>query len=131
MDFKFGEKEERLREEVREFAKRELGSRVVISGLEEESSDDDWAFSMLMSKKLAQKGWLTMAWPKEYGGQGASYFEQHVYIDEASYWGIPGTTMGVSGIGWVGQSLMLFGNEEQVYSVNSCGRAGWGLVYCL
>jgi alkylation response protein AidB-like acyl-CoA dehydrogenase len=54
-----------------------------------------------------------MAWPKEYGGQGASYFEQHVYIDEASYWGIPGTTMGVSGIGWVGQSLMLFGNEEQ------------------
>ncbi len=113
MDFKFGEREEHLREEVREFAKKELRGRVVVSGLEEESDDDDWAFSMLMSKKLAQKGWLTMAWPKEYGGRGASYFEQHVYIDEASYWGIPGTTMGVSGIGWVGQSLMLFGNEEQ------------------
>jgi alkylation response protein AidB-like acyl-CoA dehydrogenase len=81
--------------------------------MEEESRDEDWQFTMQISKKLSQNGWLTMAWPKEYGGQDASHFEQHVYIDEASYWGIPGTTMGVSGIGWVGQSLMLFGSEEQ------------------
>jgi len=113
MDFKFGEKEERLREEVRKFARAEMKGRHIVSGLEEESRDEDWEFTMQMSRKLSQKGWLTMAWPKEYGGQGASPFEQHVYIDEASYWGIPGTTMGVSGIGWVGQSLMLFGSEEQ------------------
>ena len=113
MEFSFGEKEVRLRDEVRKFARAEMAGREIVSGLEEESRDEDWEFSMSMSKKLAQKGWLTMAWPKEYGGQGASFFEQHVYIDEASYWGIPGTTMGVSGIGWVGQSLMLFGSEEQ------------------
>jgi 3-oxocholest-4-en-26-oyl-CoA dehydrogenase alpha subunit len=113
MDFKFGEKEERLRGEVRDFAREEMKGRNVVSGLEEESLDEDWAFSLQMSKKLAQKGWLTMAWPKEYGGGAASAFEQYVYIDEASYWGIPGTTMGVGGIGWVGQSLMLFGSQEQ------------------
>jgi 3-oxocholest-4-en-26-oyl-CoA dehydrogenase alpha subunit len=113
MDFKFGEKEEKLRREIREFAISEMAGRDSISGMEEESRDEDWEFTMQMSKKLAQKGWLTMAWPREYGGREASYFEQHVYTDEASYWGIPGTTMGISGIGWVGQSLMLFGNEEQ------------------
>jgi len=113
MDFKFGEKEEKLRDEVRKFASSEMAGKQVVSGMEEESRDEDWEFSMQMSRKLAQKGWLTMAWPREYGGRGASFFEQHVYINEASYWGIPGTTMGVSGIGWVGQSLMIFGNEEQ------------------
>jgi 3-oxocholest-4-en-26-oyl-CoA dehydrogenase alpha subunit len=113
MEFRFGEKEEKLRGEVAKFARVEMAGRGIVSGLEEESRDEDWEFSMSISKKLAQKGWLTMAWPKEYGGQGASFFEQHVYIDEASYRGIPGTTMGVSGIGWVGQSLMLFGSEEQ------------------
>jgi len=113
MDFKFGEKEEKLRAEVRAFARSELSGRQVVSGLEEESRDEDWEFTMSISRKLAQKGWLTMAWPKEYGGQSASHLEQYVYIDEASYQGIPGTTMGVSGIGWVGQSLMLFGSEEQ------------------
>ncbi len=113
MEFRFGEKEEKLRDEVRKFARAELAGRGIVSGLEEESRDEDWEFSLSMSKKLAQKGWLTMAWPKEYGGQGASFFEQHVYIVEAGYCGIPGTTMGVSGIGWVGQSLMLFGSEEQ------------------
>jgi alkylation response protein AidB-like acyl-CoA dehydrogenase len=113
MDFKFAEKEERLREEIRRFARVELAGRNTIAGMEEESNDEDWEFAMSMSRKLARKGWLTMAWPKEYGGQGASYFEQHVYTDEASYWGIPGTSMGVSGIGWVGLSLMLFGSDEQ------------------
>lgn len=113
MDFEFSEKEEQLRREIREFARCEMAGRDIVTGLEEESRDEDWEFAMQMSKKLSQKGWLTMAWPKEYGGRNASFFEQHVYMDEASYWGIPGTTMGVSGIGWVGQSLMLFGNDEQ------------------
>jgi len=113
MEFRFSQKEEKLREDVRNFARAETAGREIVSGMEEESRDEDWGFAMSMSKKLAQKGWLTMAWPKEYGGQGASFFEQHVYIDEASYWGIPGTTMGVSGIGWVGPSLMIFGSEEQ------------------
>ena len=113
MDFEFSEKEEQLRREIREFARRELAGRDLITGLEEESLDEDWEFAMQMSKKLSQKGWLTMAWPKEYGGRDASFFEQHVYMDEASYRGIPGMTMGVSGIGWVGQSLMLFGSDEQ------------------
>ena len=113
MDFEFSKKEEQLRREIREFARRELAGRDLITGLEEESLDEDWEFAMQMSKKLSQKGWLTMAWPKEYGGRDASFFEQHVYMDEASYRGIPGMTMGVSGIGWVGQSLMLFGSDEQ------------------
>ncbi len=113
MDFKLGEKEEALRKGIREFAQKELPSECFCLLLEEESRDEDWKLAMSISKKLAQKGWLVMAWPKEYGGRGASYWEQMVYGEECGYWGIPGVAMGVSGVAWVGPSLMQFGNEEQ------------------
>jgi alkylation response protein AidB-like acyl-CoA dehydrogenase len=113
MDFQFSEKEEKLRKEIREFVKQELPPGYSGGTLEEEHSDEDWEFAMSISKKLAKKGWLTMSWPKEYGGMGASHFEQLVFAEEVGYWGIPGTTMGISGVAWVGPSLMMFGTEEQ------------------
>ena len=113
MDFKLGEKEEALREEIRQFALAEIPEDFLADALDEESRDEDWAFAMSISKKLARKGWLVMAWPKKYGGQEASYFEQMVLNMEAAYWGIPGLGMGISGTAWVGPSLMLFGSEEQ------------------
>ena len=113
MDFRLGEKEEALRKEIHKFAKEELPQNWFSVMLGEESEDEDWQFAMSMSKKLADRGWLTMAWPKEYGGQSASPWERLVYGAEVGYWGIPGTSMGVSGVGWVGPSLMLFGSEEQ------------------
>ncbi len=113
MDFKFGEKEEALRKEIRQFVREQLPPGWLMYALEEESSDQDWAFAMSVSKKLALKGWLTLSWPKKYGGKGASLWEQLVYREEAGYWGIPGTSMGVGGIDWVGPSIIHFGSDEQ------------------
>jgi alkylation response protein AidB-like acyl-CoA dehydrogenase len=114
MDFKLGEREEALRKEIRQFAQRELPRGwFTLLNLEEESRDEDWELSLAVAKKLAQKGWLVMAWPREYGGSGASYWEQLVYGEESGYWGMPGVSMGISGVAWVGPSLMSFGNEEQ------------------
>ena len=113
MHFQFGDKEEALRSEIREFVKQELPPGWILGPLTEDSQDEDWEFAMSISKKLSQKGWLTMAWPKEYGGMGASLWEQVVFREEAGYWGIPGITMGVGGVDWVGPSLILYGSEEQ------------------
>jgi alkylation response protein AidB-like acyl-CoA dehydrogenase len=110
MDFEFGEKEEKLRSEIRQFVKENIPSNQV--PYFEEHDDEEWDFSMLVAKKLAQKGWLTISWPKEYGGMGASEWERAVYLEEVGYWGIPGWMMGIGGIGWVGPSLMLYGSEE-------------------
>lgn len=112
MDFQFGEKEEALRKEIREFVKQELPPGWIRNALAEESTDEAWAFTLSISKKLSEQGWLTMAWPKEYGGMGASLWEQLVFREEAGYWGIPGVTMGVGGVDWVGPSLILYGSEE-------------------
>ncbi len=113
MDFLFGEKEEQLRTEIRAFVRDNLPKNYISRISEEEHSDEEWAFSMSISKKLAEKKWLCMHWPKEYGGLDASMWEMAVYKQEVGYWGIPGTLMGMGGVGWVGPSLMKFGTEKQ------------------
>jgi 3-oxocholest-4-en-26-oyl-CoA dehydrogenase alpha subunit len=114
MNFDLGPKAEHLREEVRRFALAEVeGKPYRTAMLEEESADEDWEFSLSISAKLAERGWLCMGWPKEYGGLGASYEEQFAYLETAGYYEIPGTGMGISGTGINGPSLMLFGNDEQ------------------
>ncbi|MBW2366885.1 MAG: acyl-CoA dehydrogenase family protein [Deltaproteobacteria bacterium] len=112
MDFMFDEKTEALRREVRRFAREELPTDHIIQ-TEEYASDNLWSMSMAISKKLAQKGWLTISWPREFGGMGASDWEQAAFKEEAGYWAIPGTNMGVGGTGWIGPTLMLMGTEEQ------------------
>lgn len=112
MDFRLGVKEKALIEEIARFAKQELPEDFVGTHLIDQEYPD-FEFEISMSRKLAQKGWLVMSWPKEYGGQGASLMEQTVYEMEISYWGIPGAWMGISGTQWVGPCLMLFGTEEQ------------------
>jgi len=112
MDFGLGEKELALKEEIRNFAEAELPldwrRSTLIDG-----ECRDFEFEISVSRKLSQKGWLVMSWPEEYGGRGASLFEQTVYEMEIAYWDIPGAWMGISGTQWVGPCLMMFGTEEQ------------------
>ena len=111
MDFSFTEKEEALKKEIAAFAKKELPPDWMSLGLFFEEQHFD--FSLTISKKLAEKGWLTMHWPEEYGGQDSPPTTNLVFNEETSYWGIPGVGMGAGGTSWVGPSLQFFGTEEQ------------------
>jgi alkylation response protein AidB-like acyl-CoA dehydrogenase len=112
MDFRVGEKELALKEEIRKFAQAELPPNLV-RNTAIDGEFRDFEFEISMSRKLAQRGWLVMSWPERYGGHGASLWEQTVYEMEIAYWGIPGAWMGISGTQWVGPCLMIFGTQEQ------------------
>ncbi len=113
MEFQFSREEEQFRSEIREFVKENIPPERYGHKYEEEHDDDAWEFALSIAGKLAEKKWLTISWPKEHGGMGASLYQQAVFKEEVGYWGIPGTTMGISGTTWVGPSLMLFGTDEQ------------------
>ena len=113
MEFRFSEEQELFRKEIRQFVEENIPYERFGHKYEEEHDDDAWDFAMSISKKLAEKKWLTISWPEEYGGLDAPFWKQAVFREEVGYWGIPGTTMGISGTSWVGPSLMLFGSEEQ------------------
>jgi alkylation response protein AidB-like acyl-CoA dehydrogenase len=95
MDFRFDADEEAFRQEVRAFIREEYPKA---------------AAGESFTKKLAEKGWLTMSWPKEYGGQAASHMRQLVYNEEMAYHRAPGQTMGTDR---VGPTIILFGTPEQ------------------
>lgn len=113
MNFRFDKRAELLREEIRAWVKENLPLSEASNPLAEGHADETWEFSMSISKKLAEKGWLTISWPSEYTGRETTVEERLVFGEESGYWGIPGLGMGVSGINWVGPSLMLYGSEEQ------------------
>ncbi len=74
-----------LRQEVREFlaAERASGGYVPMA--------DCWAsgFSAEFSRKLGQRGWLGMTWPRQYGGHERSFLERYVVTEEMLAAGAP------------------------------------------
>ncbi len=74
------------------------------------SSAEAWAFHRSMQKKLAEKGWLTMAWPKEWGGQDASIIEQQIFREVHAFHRAPGIA---AEINLFAPTLLMFGSDEQ------------------
>ncbi|MCS7275920.1 MAG: acyl-CoA dehydrogenase family protein [Dehalococcoidia bacterium] len=114
MEFRFSPEEEAFRQEVREFLRREWSEDAAGGGAESplgygggRGLDEIRRFQ----KKLAQKGWLTLAWPKEYGGMGASVMKQVIFNEEMAYHRAP-QQLGV-GPDRVGPTIILYGTEEQ------------------
>lgn len=108
MEFRFTLEEEAFRDELREFLTQELPPGWTGS-LDDE--DEDWDFTLKMRRRLAEKGWLTMAWPREYGGQGASHMKQVIFAEEMTYQRAPGRDG--FGIRMLAPTLMIHGTEEQ------------------
>jgi alkylation response protein AidB-like acyl-CoA dehydrogenase len=105
MDFRFSQEEEAFRQEVRDFLEDELTPE-----FRESLEGRSWSKEFTM--KMGAKGWLSMAWPKEYGGQGRSHMEQLIFNEEMARYKAP--------IEWHrrasqqhGFAIMLFGTEEQ------------------
>ncbi len=106
MDFRFTEEEEAFRQEVREFLKKEwtLGSVSI-------EDPEVFAEARRFEKKMAARGWRTMHWPKEYGGQGATHMMQIILREEMSYVGA--RILDGQGVHMIGPCMMVHGTEEQ------------------
>jgi alkylation response protein AidB-like acyl-CoA dehydrogenase len=106
MDFRFSEEEEDFRKEVREFLRKEW----TLTDYDLDNPEH-WDAAKELEKKLGAKGWLCMAWAKEYGGLGASHMHQLVFQEEMAYARAP--ILNGQGVYMVGPCLMLQGTEEQ------------------
>ncbi len=74
--------------------------------------DQDFTQSMATwRKKVADKGWIAAAWPKEYGGGGLGVLEQFVMNREFAQRRIPHP--GGMGVMMAGPTIIAHGSEEQ------------------
>jgi alkylation response protein AidB-like acyl-CoA dehydrogenase len=117
MEFGFSRKEQTFRKEVEDFLKMELPSDWPQRsrhwpggyGTIELQDPQMLAIAKEFRLKLAKKGWLTIAWPKEHGGQAHSYMQQAIFEERMSYYRAPGA--GIA-IGIAGPTILRFGTEE-------------------
>jgi len=116
VDFQFTEEQERFRHEVRSFLDKELPSNWVdyIGTAFDDTvapiKDGEQIFRD-MALKLGQKGWLSLFWPKEYGGQSCSYVDFLIYLEEIASRGSPGYN--AVGSKMLAPTLFKYGTEEQ------------------
>jgi alkylation response protein AidB-like acyl-CoA dehydrogenase len=96
-----------VREEVRDFLKTELADRTPLQRAESWNGHDP-AFS----RKMGERGWIGMTWPKQYGGHARSALERYVVLEEMLAAGAPVSAH------WIadrqsGPLLLRVGTEEQ------------------
>jgi alkylation response protein AidB-like acyl-CoA dehydrogenase len=136
MDFSFTQEELDLRQEIEEFVRDALppdwnetvvywpGSYGTMPQTETEFQEITKRFNRMLGKK----GWLSLGWPKEHGGQGSAV-KAAVAGDILSYYRVPAGSIGA---GIVGPTLILVGNEElkkEFLPPIRSGEIGFWLAY--
>ena len=115
MDFKLTEKQAALKKEFEAFFKEEMKhappeyGRGGLEGMYD--TEEGFRFHQKIAKKLGEKGWLSRAWPKEVGGQGAPVIEQLLFNEVREKHRAPGVD--IFGLGMFAPTLIIAANEEQ------------------
>jgi alkylation response protein AidB-like acyl-CoA dehydrogenase len=112
VEFGFSGEDAAYRRELREFLAETLPADWEELSRDGPGSDAQAAFSRQFCPKLAERGWLTQSWPREYGGQDASAWRHIILGEEMWRVGEPRSSQYMN-VNWVGPTIMRFGSEEQ------------------
>jgi alkylation response protein AidB-like acyl-CoA dehydrogenase len=136
MDFAFTQEELDLQQEIEEFVRDALPpdwNETVVYwpgsyGTMPQTETEFQEITKRFNRMLGEKGWLSLGWPKEHGGQGSA-MKAAVAGDILSYHRVPAGSIGA---GIVGPTLILVGNEElkkEFLPPIRAGEIGFWLAY--
>jgi len=116
MDFRFSPEELAFRDEVEAFLSKELPPNWTEQseywpggyGSAPNFHERD-AFAIHFLQRMAEEGYLFMAWPKEYGGGGRSFMEQAIFGERCTYHLAPGPDPSIL---ILGPMIIQVGSEE-------------------
>jgi alkylation response protein AidB-like acyl-CoA dehydrogenase len=111
MDLTFTPEQEAFRARVQKFLRDNLPPGWGQAGFRPQGMTmteflKDW------QRRLYDNGFLGMAWPKEFGGQGASQIEMAIYNEEVARVRAPGP-LNVLGISMAGPTIITYGTGAQ------------------
>ena len=107
MDFGYSPEQEALRDDVRQFIGEHLTEEVQ-DEIENWGEGGRGPLVRDMYKIIAERGWVGITWPKEYGGQEGDRLDQYIVEEEFSRVGIS-----VGGAGSGAPAILAAGTEEQ------------------
>jgi alkylation response protein AidB-like acyl-CoA dehydrogenase len=110
MDFRDSPEEAKFRAELRAWLEDNIPEgykeRGDVAGRGDEEISREW------SKKLYEAGYSGLTWPKEFGGAGAPYTHQAIFLEESARAETP-DHIGVIGLGMAGPTIIAHGTDEQ------------------
>ncbi|MDQ4026325.1 MAG: acyl-CoA dehydrogenase [Actinomycetota bacterium] len=110
MDFRDTPSEAAFRSELRAWMQANLpegwANRGPSSGRGDEETSRAWA------RVLFEGGYAGLTWPREYGGAGAPYTHQAIFLEESARAEAP-EHIGIIGLGMAGPTIITHGTEEQ------------------
>ena len=109
MNFELTPDERAFEAEVEQFLRENSSPDVMDANPEQLSQTVDSPPKREFMRKLAERGWLGMSWPKEYGGRELSGIYDFILTEALSRWGAPQPGKGV---GIVGKTLIRRGSER-------------------
>jgi alkylation response protein AidB-like acyl-CoA dehydrogenase len=109
LDFELSAEEKAFEAEVEAFLKENASPDVMDESPEQLSQTVDTPAKRAFMKKLSERGWLGMSWPKESGGRELSGIYDFILTEALSRWGAPQPGKGV---GIVGKTLIRRASEK-------------------
>ena len=109
MNFEFSEEQYAFLEEVDRFLEENYDPEVMDPSRENMSQLVDTPKRRAFMKKIGQRGWLGMTWPKEYGGSEGEGVYEYLLNERLAGAGCPQIGKGV---GIIGKTLIRHGSEK-------------------
>jgi len=109
MNFDLTPDEQAFERELETFLQENQSSEVMDAHPEQLSQTVETPAKRGLMKKLAERGWLGMSWPEEYGGQAKSGIYDFILTESLSRYGAPQPGKGV---GIVGKCIIRNGSES-------------------
>ncbi len=106
MDLGLSEEQEMLKKSARDFLQRECPKKLV-----RQLDESDAGYSSELWRKMAELGWMGLAFPEEHGGSGRNFLDLAVLLEEMGYNIVPGPFFSTVVLG--GLTILTAGNEEQ------------------
>ncbi len=110
MNFGFTPEQQALRQEVLVFLGR-YEVQALLRDMAQRPFREEF-FSWELHRMWADRGWLAVHWPVEYGGGGKTMIEMGIIAEEMIRAGIPHAPWALS-VNIFGNAVLLLGNEEQ------------------
>lgn len=104
----FTEEQQQFRLEVRQFLQEEMSKGIF------QTACDSWLSGVnpAFSKRIGEKGWIGLTWPKQYGGAGKSSLARYILTEEFLAAGAPVAAHWIADR-QTGPLLLRYGTEQQ------------------
>jgi len=112
MDLSYTLEEEAFRAEVRTWLDANLPQEWRNRGVGGYREEEDETVQRDWQSRLYRGGWLTLSWPKEQGGRGATPVQQSIYMEEMAKAGAP-PIIGRLGVTLLAPLLSVYGSDFQ------------------